>query len=136
MIKKSLVAASVVSAILMSVGASTTAFAQPVAGTATLGVSVSEVQAVAMGWSIKKSILGKKVYNDDKKVVGKVEDVIVAPDNALSYAIVGVGGFLGMAKHDVAIPINQFKSDGKEIMLSGASKDALKALPKFEYTHK
>lgn len=104
-----------------------------VAGTATLGVTATEIQAVAAGWSLKKSILGKKVYNDEGRVVGKVDDVIVAPDKALSYAIIGAGGFLGMGKHDVAIPINQFRIDNGKIMLAGATKEAIKALPKFEY---
>lgn len=129
---KPILAASVVS-VLMATAGVTTAMAQPVAGTAVLGVSVSEVQAVATGWSLKKSILGKSVYNDENKTVGKIDDVIVAPDKAVSYAIVGVGGFLGVGKHDVAIPVSQFKVEAKKIMLPGATKDALKALPKFEY---
>ena len=129
---KPILAASVVS-VLMATAGVTTAVAQPVAGTAVLGVSVSEVQAVATGWSLKKSILGKSVYNDENKTVGKIDDVIVAPDKAVSYAIVGVGGFLGVGKHDVAIPVSQFKVEAKKIMLPGATKDALKALPKVEY---
>ena len=126
---KPILAASVVS-VLMATAGVTTAMAQPVAGTAVLGVSVSEVQAVATGWSLKKSILGKSVYNDENKIVGKIDDVIVAPDKAVSYAIVGVGGFLGVGKHDVAIPVSQFKVEAKKIMLPGATKDALKVLAK------
>ena len=129
---KPILAASVVS-VLMATAGVTTAMAQPVAGTAVLGVTVSEVQAVATGWSLKKSVLGKSVYNDENQAVGKIDDVIVAPDNAISYAIVGVGGFLGMGKHEVAIPVSQFKVNAKKITLPGATKDALKALPKFEY---
>lgn len=116
----------------LAAGVASSGWAQ-VAGTATLGVTATEIQAVAAGWSLKKSILGKKVYNDEGRVVGKVDDVIVAPDKALSYAIIGAGGFLGMGKHDVAIPINQFRIDNGKIMLAGATKDAIKALPKFEY---
>lgn len=109
------------------------AFAQPVAGTSTIGVTATEVQAVATGWSLKKSILGKSVYNDEGKAIGKIDDVIVAPDSSISYAIVGAGGFLGMGKHDVAIPVKNFKISNKKITLPGATKDALKDLPKFEY---
>ena len=105
----------------------------PVAGSAVVGVSVEEVQVVANGWSLKKQVLGKTVYNDDKKAVGKIDDVIVAPDKAVSYAIVGAGGFLGVGKHDVAIPVNQFKLVDGKFTLPGATKDALKALPAFEY---
>lgn len=82
---------------------------------------------------MKKSVLGKPVYNDENQAVGKIDDVIVAPDNAISYAIVGVGGFLGMGRYEVAIPVSQFKVNAKKITLYGATKDALKALPKFEY---
>mgnify|MGYP002804425953 CR=1 FL=1 len=117
-------------------GAASTSWAQPVAGTTTLGVAATEVQAVATGWSLKKSVLGKSVYNEEGKAVGKIDDVIVAPDKAVSYAIIGAGGFLGMGKHDVAIPVNQFRVENNKITLPGATKDALKALPKFEYAKK
>ena len=83
-----------------------------VAGTSTIGVAVEEMKAVALGWSAKKQILDKDVYNDKDEKVGKVEDLIVAPDKAVSYVIVGVGGFLGLARHDVAIPAGQLKSRG------------------------
>jgi len=125
-----------VSAALASALACSAAFAQPVAGTATLGITATEVQAIATGWSLKKSILGKTVYNEEGKAVGKIDDVIVAPDSSISYAIVGAGGFLGVGKHDVAIPVKQFTVNKDKITLPGATKDALKALPKFEYTKK
>jgi sporulation protein YlmC with PRC-barrel domain len=110
----------------------TTADAQ-VAGSTTLGVTTDEIKVVMLGWSAKKKILGKSVYNDNKQKIGTVDDLIITPDRAISYAIIGVGGFLGIGKHDVAIPVNQFKADQNRIILPGATKDALKAMPKFEY---
>lgn len=111
--------------------------AAAVAGSSSLGVTTEEVKVVAMGWSAKKKIMGKAVYNDKNEKIGVVDDLIVAPDRSLSFAIVGVGGFIGMGKHDVAIPVSQFKTekdkDKDKIVLPGATKDALKALPKFEY---
>jgi sporulation protein YlmC with PRC-barrel domain len=104
-----------------------------VAGSATIGVAVEEMKAVALGWSAKNQILDKDVYNDSNEKVGKVEDLIVAPDKAVSYAIIGVGGFLGIDRHDVAIPAGQLKIEGGKLILPGATKGALKALPKFEY---
>ena len=67
-----------------------------VAGTTVLGVSVAEMREVALGWSVKHTILGQHVYNDKNERVGTVDDLIVTPDKALSYAIVNVGGFLGL----------------------------------------
>jgi sporulation protein YlmC with PRC-barrel domain len=104
-----------------------------VAGSTTLGVTVEELKAVAIGWSAKKKILGKAVYNDKNEKIGVVDDLIITPDRSLSYAIIGAGGFLGIGKHDVAIPVGQFKEDKGKIVLAGATKDTLKAMPKFEY---
>jgi PRC-barrel domain len=104
-----------------------------VVGSATLGVSVEELKAVALGWSAKKQVMDKDVYNDSNEKVGKVEDLIIAPDKAVSYVILGVGGFLGLDRKDVAIPAGQLKIEDGKLMLPGATKDALKALPTFEY---
>jgi hypothetical protein len=62
-----------------------------------------------------------------------VDDLIITPDRSVSYAIVGTGGFLGIDRHDIAIPVGQFKVEGDKLMLPGATQDTLKALPKFEY---
>jgi sporulation protein YlmC with PRC-barrel domain len=96
-------------------------------------VSTSEMRAVAQGWSAKKSILGKDVYNDAGDKIGDINDLIVTPDRSLSYAIVGVGGFLGMGEHNVAVPVSKFKQQMGKITLPGVTKDDLKAAPKFEY---
>ena len=103
------------------------------AGSTLLGVSVMELREVAMGWSAKRHILGQSVYNEKNESVGSINDIIIAPDKSVSYAIVGAGGFLGLAKHDVAIPVYQFKLVDGKLVLAGATKEALKALPRFEY---
>lgn len=118
--------------------AQTTPPATPVAGKAQLGVAVVEMDAVVAGWSAKRDILKKAVVNDKMEKIGTVEDVIIAPKPdtgapAATFAIIGVGGFLGMRQHEVAVPTEQIKLQEGKLMLAGASKDALKALPKFEY---
>jgi sporulation protein YlmC with PRC-barrel domain len=104
-----------------------------VAGSTPLGVTVTELQAVVKGWSVKRTVLGQSVYNDENEKVGSVDDIIITPDKAVSYAIIGTGGFLGLAKHDVAIPVSQFKLVDKKLVLPGATKEALKAIPEFQY---
>jgi len=107
--------------------------AAQVAGSTTLGVPATEITTLAHGWSAKKQILGKPVYNDQNEKVGDVDDIIITPDKALSYAIIGVGGFLGLGEHLVAIPFNQFKRGDDKYVLAGATKDKLKALAPFTY---
>src|SRR5689334_24200268 len=104
-----------------------------VAGTTLLGVSVAEMHDAALGWSVKRTILGQPVYNDNNERVGSVDDIIITPDKAVSYAIINAGGFLALAKHDVAIPVSQIKLVDNKLVLPGATKEALKAIPEFQY---
>jgi sporulation protein YlmC with PRC-barrel domain len=101
--------------------------------TTTLGVTVTESTQMALGWSVKKSILGKTVYNELGDKVGKVEDLIVAPDKGVSYLIIGAGGFIGMGRHDVAIPVTQVQDKAGKLVMAGATKDTIKAMPAFDY---
>lgn len=131
-----------IAVLALACGCGTLAHAQsggdiPVAGRARLGVQTTEMQAVVAGWSARKNILGKAVYNEDNQRIGTIDDIIIAPGNAVSFAIIGAGGFLGLGKHDVAIPVDQIgMQDNNKFILPGATKDALKALPKFEYAPK
>ena len=120
--------------ILLGSGGSVTA---QIAGSTRLGVAVEEMRVVAAGWSAKKQILRQPVYNEQTQKVGIIDDLIVAPDTTVSFVIIGAGGFVGVGRHDVAIPVSQLKQqdDGKFI-LAGATKEAIKALPKFEYAKK
>lgn len=113
----------------------------PVAGTAPLGVSVAEMEQVVVGWSAKRDLMGKTVMNDKKEKIGKIEDLIISPSGGqklpyASVAIIGVGGFLGVGRHDVAVPTEQIKIEGANLVLPGATKEALKAVPQFQYRKK
>ena len=107
-----------------------------VAGSTRLGVAVEQTSAVALGWSAKKQVLGKAVYNEQNQRVGTIDDLIIAPDTAVSFVIIGAGGFVGIGRHDVLIPVEQLKQQDKKFVLPGATKEAIKALPKFEYAKK
>ena len=125
-----IVAAMAVAAVISMSAASAGA---QVAGSSTIGVTKEEIKEVMQGWSAKKAILGKAVYNDKNEKIGTIDDLIITPDRSVSYAIIGAGGFLGIGRHDVAIPISQLKEEKDKFILPGATKEALKAMPKFEY---
>jgi sporulation protein YlmC with PRC-barrel domain len=129
--KRSIVIAATAGAVLIgAIGASQ---GQQVVGSTRLGVAVAELRDVTVGWSAKRQILGQSVYNDKGEAIGKADDIIIAPDKAVSYAIIGAGGFLGVGKHDVAIPVSQLKQSDGKIILAGATKEVIKAMPPFEY---
>jgi sporulation protein YlmC with PRC-barrel domain len=129
--KRSIVMAAALSTVLL--GVISASQGQQVVGSTQLGVAVAELRDVTVGWSARRQILGQSIYNDKGEAIGKADDIIVAPDKAVSYAIIGAGGFLGVGKHDVAIPVSQLKENDGKIILAGATKEAIKAMPPFEY---
>jgi sporulation protein YlmC with PRC-barrel domain len=108
----------------------------PVAGTVTLGTTMEVTQAIAVGHRASK-LIGTPVYNEQGEKVGSIDDLIVTPDRALSYAIVSVGGFLGLGGRLVAIPVEQIRVEIRveqdKLVLPGATKEALQKVPEFKY---
>jgi sporulation protein YlmC with PRC-barrel domain len=107
--------------------------AQVAGTTTTVDTSVTESTILARGWSVKKTLLGKTIYNDAGYKVGKVEDLIISPDKDVSYVIVGAGGFVGIGRHDVAIQVSQIQTQSGKLVMAGATKDMIKGMPAFVY---
>lgn len=123
-----------IAATILAIGLAPLSAVAQVAGSTTTAISVVESTRVAMGWSVKKTLLGKTVYNDAGQKVGKVEDLIISPDKAVSLVIVGAGGFVGIGRHDVAFPITQMQDKSGRLVLSGATKDSIKSMAPFDYS--
>jgi PRC-barrel domain len=109
--------------------------AQVAGATTSTNLAISESTQVAMGWSVKKTLLGKTIYNDAGQKIGTVEDLIISPERNVSYVIVGAGGFVGVGRHDVAIPVAQIQDQSGKLVMPGATKDMIKALPEFDYAY-
>lgn len=84
------------------------------------------------GWSVKNSVIGQSVYNENDEKVGDVTDVVIESGGNVTHIVVGAGGFLGMGQHDVAVPFNEIQRGSDRMTLSGYTKDQLKALPRVE----
>ena len=85
-------------ALAATVSAASPAAAQVAGGSTTVGISVIESTQIATGWSVKKTLLGKTIYNETGQKIGKVADLIISPDKKVSYVIVGAGGFIGIGR--------------------------------------
>jgi sporulation protein YlmC with PRC-barrel domain len=106
--------------------------ALPQAGVQLVKVDLS---VVAKGYRMSK-LIGSSVINDKNEKIGTVDDVIADKDKKqLSFAVLQVGGFLGVGGHLVAVPYDNLVIDdtGQKITLPGASKDELKKLSQFNY---
>ena len=92
-----------------------------------------DVAIVAKGHRISK-LLSSNVMNDKNEKVGTLDDVIVDHDRNL-FAVLQVGGFLGINTRLVAVPYQSLVIDdaGKKIELPGAASDELRKLAEFKY---
>jgi hypothetical protein len=122
---------------LGAVVAITLAVAVPVGSRPALSQAVNivevDVKAVAQGYRASK-LIRTSVMNDKDEKIGSIDDIIVGRDKVL-FAVLEVGGFLGIGGQLVAVPYDQLVLDatGSKVTLPGASKEALKKLPVFKY---
>lgn len=93
-------------------------------------VDVAKVEA---GYRASK-ITGASVYNSKKEKIGTVDDLILGPPDWAPYAVLSVGGLLGVGTHFVTVPLASMRVEGDQFQLPNASKESLKALPEFKYT--
>ena len=100
---------------------------------AEVALVVVDVVAVADGYRASK-LRGAKVVNPQNEKLGELDDLIVGKDRVL-FAIVQVGGFLGIGSHFIAVPYTslQINEDGTHIVLPGATREQVKGLPEFKY---
>jgi len=66
-------------------------------------------------------LIGSAVYSEQNERIGSVDDLVMTSDDKITVAIVSVGGF------------GQLKRDGDHVVLQGATKDSLNAMPNFVY---
>lgn len=93
-------------------------------------------------------LIGLDVYNNNNENIGDINDVILGKDGRIELIVVGVGGWLGMGQHDVALRWEQVnfsdqprKGDSANAeagekpdhAMVNMTKDQLKAMPAFKY---
>jgi sporulation protein YlmC with PRC-barrel domain len=79
-------------------------------------------------------VVGSTVYNEANETVGTIDDLIVTPNERVPFAVLSVGGFLGMGTKYVVVPFSSLVVKDKKMVVPGATKDSLKSLPEFKYS--
>src|ERR1700730_6812736 len=90
------------------------------------------VQKVAAGYRASK-VVGSSVVNDANETIGKIDDLLISSDGKQPYAVLSIGGFLGMGTRLVVVPYDTLKFADKKVILPGGTKEGLKMLPEFKY---
>jgi hypothetical protein len=91
-----------------------------------------DVTTLAAGYRASK-VIGTSVVNDADETIGKIDDVLVSADGKQPFAVLSIGGFLGMDSHLVVVPYDSLKFGDKKVILPGGTKEGLKMLPEFKY---
>lgn len=117
----------------MAAGMIMTLNVQPALPQAAVDIMVVDVAKIATGYRTSK-LAGKGVQNDKNEKIGSIDDFIVAQDKVL-FAVVQVGGFLGVGGKLIAVPYEmlQISENGDKVVMPKASKEDLRKLPEFKY---
>jgi sporulation protein YlmC with PRC-barrel domain len=59
-------------------------------------------------WRASK-LMGLDVYNEANEKLGDVNELILDKDGKINAVVIGVGGFLGMGEHDIAVSMDKLK---------------------------
>jgi hypothetical protein len=122
-----LVSAAIISASFLTANANAQGVPQSVE------ITKVDVQKVAAGYRASK-VIGSSVVNDANETIGKIDDLLVTRDGKEPYAVLSVGGFLGMGTHMVVIRYDSLKFADNKVVLPGGTKDGLRMLPAFQYS--
>jgi hypothetical protein len=71
-------------------------------------------------WRASKMI-GVNVYNDSNEKLGSIDELIMKKDGKIDKVIIGVGGFLGVGQHEIAVNLDQLKFSDQPLPSTTAS---------------
>jgi sporulation protein YlmC with PRC-barrel domain len=82
--------------------------ASPSAGSSPMSSGNWMTQEQPGQWRASK-LEGLDVYNNNNEKIGDISELLVDQTGKIEAVVIGVGGFLGMGEHDVAVPFDQIK---------------------------
>ena len=107
---KTLIATALLSTAIVS-GAAFAQQATPAeraAPAATAAAASSDKMMLKGKWRASK-LMGLDVYNEANEKLGDVNELILDKDGKVAAVVIGVGGFLGMGEHDIAVTMDKLK---------------------------
>jgi sporulation protein YlmC with PRC-barrel domain len=119
MLAKHIAAGLVGSALLATV-----AFAQtPTATTDRANMApaaASDSSSFQGNWRASK-VVGLSVYNENNESLGSINDLLMDKDGNIKGVVLGVGGFLGVGEHLVAVPFDKMKFVNEPVAYTGVA---------------
>jgi sporulation protein YlmC with PRC-barrel domain len=120
MLTKYAVAGVAASAMLASVAFAQSPSATTDRATTAAPATASDTSSFKGNWRASK-LVGLSVYNDSNESLGSINDLLTDKSGDIKGVVIGVGGFLGVGEHLVAVPIDKVKFVEEPIAYTGAS---------------
>ena len=118
MFAKTITAALVSTALLATVASAQTPTDRSNSASST--VSSSTLQG---DWRASK-VVGLKVYNDNNESLGSINDLVMDKSGNIKAVVLGVGGFLGVGEHLIAVPLDKIKFSNEPVSYTSVSSNA------------
>jgi sporulation protein YlmC with PRC-barrel domain len=71
-------------------------------------------------WRASK-LIGLNVYNDQNEKLGDISEILIDKSGKVDGVVIGVGGFLGMGKHDILVQMDKLKFVNEPVKTSSSS---------------
>jgi len=79
-----------------------------------------EKMALKGNWRASK-LMGLDVYNEANEKLGDINELILDKNGKVNAVVIGVGGFLGMGEHDIAVSMDKLKFMEEPVRTSSAA---------------
>jgi sporulation protein YlmC with PRC-barrel domain len=103
------------------VGAAFAQSAQPADRAAPAATAQSaEKMMLKDNWRASK-LMGLNVYNEANEKLGDINELLVDKSGKINAVVIGIGGFLGMGEHDIAVSMDKLKFVEEPVRTSSSS---------------
>jgi sporulation protein YlmC with PRC-barrel domain len=120
MLTKYAVTGVAASALLASVAFAQSPSATTDRATTAAPAAASDTSSFKGSWRTSK-LVGLNVYNDSNESLGSINDLLTDKNGDIKAVVIGVGGFLGVGEHLVAVALDKVKFVDEPIAYTGAS---------------
>jgi len=76
--------------------------------------------ALKGNWRASK-LMGLNVYNEANEKLGDINELLVDKSGKINAVVIGIGGFLGMGEHDIAVSMDKLKFVEEPVRTSSTS---------------
>ncbi|MGM4902074.1 PRC-barrel domain-containing protein [Tardiphaga sp. 866_E4_N2_1] len=76
--------------------------------------------ALKGNWRASK-LMGLNVYNEANEKLGDINELLVDKSGNVRAVVIGIGGFLGMGEHDIAVSMDKLKFIEEPVRTSSSS---------------